>query len=264
VTLVEALGVRVGDVVALAGGGGKTTAMFRLAREIVARGGQALTTTTTHIFGEQVALAPAHVRAGDATRDTVVAALAAHRHVLVIGATDPATGRAAGVPLELFARLGAWCPRACVLNEADGSRGRPFKAPAPHEPVIPDETTLVVPVVGADVLGQTLDAEHVHRPEQVARLAGVARGACVTPEVVARVLAHREGGLRNVPAGARVVVLINKVETLTDREPAREIAVRLLREPVVDSVVLGAASGDEPVLEVCARREKTLHIGRSR
>jgi probable selenium-dependent hydroxylase accessory protein YqeC len=264
VTLVEALGVRVGDVVALVGGGGKTTAMFRLAREIAARGGQALTTTTTHIFGEQVALAPAHVRVPAARRDSVMAALAAHRHVLVIGATDPDTGRAAGIPLELFSRLAAWCPGACLLNEADGSRGRAFKAPATHEPAIPAETTLVVPVVGADVLGQTLDAEHVHRPEQVARLGGVAEGARVTPELVARVLAHAEGGRKNVPAAARVVVLINKVETLADRGPARETAERLLREPAIDSVVLGAASADEPVLAVCTRRGKTFHTGRSR
>ena len=263
-TLVDALGIGAGDVVALVGGGGKTTVMFRLAREIADAGESALTTTTPHIFGEQVALAPAHVRAGDATRETVRTALAAHGHVLVVGATDPATGRAAGIPLELFTRLRAWCPRACLLNEADGSRGRPIKAPALHEPAIPAETTLVVPIVGADVLGQPLDAEHVHRPELVGRLGGVSPGARVTPELVARVLAHAEGGRKNVPPTARVVVLINKVETLADREPAREIAERLLREPAIDSVVLGAASGEEPVLEVCARRDKTFHIGRPR
>jgi hypothetical protein len=37
-TLAEALGIAVDDVVALVGGGGKTTAMFRLAREIVDKG----------------------------------------------------------------------------------------------------------------------------------------------------------------------------------------------------------------------------------
>ena len=263
-TLVEALGIAAGDVVALIGGGGKTTAMFRLAREIVDRGEPALTTTTTHIFGAQVALAPAHVRAGDATRETILAALAAHRHVLVIGPTDPATGRAAGIPLELFTRLRGWCPGVRLLNEADGSRGRPFKAPAQHEPAIPAETTVVVPVVGADVFGRALEAEHVHRPELVGRLTGAAPGARVTPELVARVLAHPEGGRKNVPPTAWVVVLINKVETLADREPARETAERLLREPAIESVVLGAASEDEPVLEVCARSAKTFHIGRSR
>jgi molybdenum cofactor cytidylyltransferase len=252
-TLAEALGIAVDDVVALIGGGGKTTAMFRLAREIVDKGGHALTTTTTHIFAGQIALAPAHVIASEATRERIGAALDAHRHVLVIGATDAGSGRAAGVPLDLVARLRAWCPRVCILNEADGSRMRPFKAPAAHEPMVPAETTLVVPVVGADVFGKTLGPEHVHRPELVSALSGAPLGAPVTPEIVARILAHPEGGRKNVPPGARVVVLINKVETLADRGPARETAERLLREPTIRSVVLAAVHGDKPVLEVCGR-----------
>jgi molybdenum cofactor cytidylyltransferase len=252
-TLADALGITAGDVVALVGGGGKTTAMFRLAREIVERGELVVTTSTTHIFAEQIKLAPASVRAVDATRQRVQAALDAHRHVLVIGDTDPVTGRAAGVSPELFARLRAWYPRVCLLNEADGSRGRPFKAPAGHEPAIPPEATLVVPVVGADVFGEPLDAGHVHRPELVQALSGAVSGTRVTPDLVARVLAHPEGGRKNVPARARVVVLINKVDTLADRAPARETAGRLLGEPAIEAVVLAAASADEPALEVCSR-----------
>jgi molybdenum cofactor cytidylyltransferase len=253
VTLVDALNVAGDDVVALVGGGGKTTAMFRLAREIVEQGGRAITTTTTRIFGAQIALSPAHVPAGAATRDSIASALDAHRQVLVIGATDAATGKADGVSLELFRRLRAWFPNACLLNEADGSRMRPFKAPAPHEPVIPAETTLVVPVVGADVFGKTLDDDHVHRPELISALSGAPLGAPITPEIVARVLAHADGGCKGVPARARVVVLINKVESLEDPAPARETAERLLRESAIHSVVLASVRRDPPVLEVCTR-----------
>src|SRR5262245_60789015 len=128
--------------------------MFRLAREITEAGDRALTTTTTRIFAAQIALAPAHVGAEDSTRESITAALVAHRHVLVTGDTD-GTGRAVGVSLDLFGRLRAWCPDVCLLNEADGSRMRPFKAPADHEPVIPTETTLVLPLVGADVSGKS-------------------------------------------------------------------------------------------------------------
>jgi probable selenium-dependent hydroxylase accessory protein YqeC len=78
-------------------------------------------------------------------------------------------------------------------------------------------------------------------------------GAPITPEVVARVLVHREGGRKGVPAGARVVVLINKVESAPDRAPARETAERLLREPAIDSVLLASVRAGDPVLEVCAR-----------
>jgi molybdenum cofactor cytidylyltransferase len=253
VRLADALGLTGDDVVALVGGGGKTTAMFRLAREMVDRGGRAITTTTTRIFAAQIALSPACVPATEASGERVRAALASHRQVLVIGATDPGTGKADGVSLELFRRLRGWCPGACILNEADGSRMRPFKAPAEHEPVIPEETTLVVPVVGADVFGRPLDADHVHRPEIVCRLSGAPAGAPITPDIVARVLAHPEGGRKGVPAGARVVVLINKVEGLPDRAPARETAERLLREPGIEAVVLTALRAEDPVLEVRAR-----------
>ena len=251
--LAAAIGITGDDVVALVGGGGKTTAMFRLARDMVDGGGNAITTTTTRIFAAQIALAPAHVPAAAATREGVRAMLAGHRHVLVIGDTDPASGKADGVSLDLFRRLLAWCPGVCLLNEADGCRMRPFKAPAAHEPVIPPETTLVVPMVGADVLGKPLDADHVHRPELVSALSGAPLGAPITPAIVARVLAHPEGGRKGVPAGARVVVLINKVESLPDRAPAREAAERLLAEPAIQAVLLTSLRAAEPVLEIYTR-----------
>jgi len=252
-TLAETLGIGGSDAVAFVGGGGKTSAMFRVARDLVERGGQAITTTTTRIFAAQIALAPTHVPAADATRERVRAELTAHRHTLVIGITDPSSGKADGVSLELFRQLREWCPGVCLLNEADGSRMRPFKAPAGHEPVIPAETTLVVPLVGADVFGKPLDGEHVHRPELVSALAAVSLGSPITPEVVARVLAHPEGGCKAVPAGSRVVALINKVEVLPDRAPAREAAERLLRKERIEAVVLTSLRSPEPVLEVFTR-----------
>ena len=248
-TLADALGLQRSDVVALVGGGGKTSAMFRLAREIVERGGRAITTTTTRIFAAQIALAPAHVPATAATRERVSAALDAHGHVLVIGATNPGTGKADGVSLDLFHDLRVWFPDACLLNEADGSRMLPFKAPADHEPVIPGETTLVAPVVGADIFGQPLDADHVHRPELVSALSGAQPGATITPEIVARVLADEQGGCKGVPASARVIVMINKVDRLPDRTPARETARLLLKHPSIQSVLLTAFRTDDPVLE---------------
>ena len=251
--LTDALRMTADEAVALVGGGGKTTAMFRLAREVVEGGGRAITTTTTRIFGAQIALAPAHVPAASVTRERLAAELALHRHVLVIGATDADSGKAEGISLDLFRHVRAWFPDVCLLNEADGSRMRPFKAPADYEPVIPADTTLVAVVVGADVLGRSLDAEHVHRPELVATLSGAPMGAPITPAIVARVLADPQGGRKGVPAGARVVVLINKVEGLPDRAPARETAERLLRDPAIHSVVLATLRAEDPVLEVCAR-----------
>ena len=56
-----------------------------------------------------------------------------------------------------------------------------------------------------------------------------------------------------MPAGARVIVIINKVETLTDQTPARETAERLLREPSIHSVVFTNVRGENPVAEIFKR-----------
>jgi len=253
VKLAAALDLRRDEVVALVGGGGKTSAMFLLAREMAEAGALVLTTTTTHIFAAQIGLAPAHLLDAEAQPERLRTMLAAHRHVLVTGRTNPATARAAGLSLERFRELRAWCPDVCILDEADGSRTRPFKAPADHEPVIPTETTLVIAVVGADVLGEPLAAEHVHRPERVSALSGAAPGSPVTPELVARVLTHPEGGRKGVPPGARLAVLINKMDAVPDPTPARETAALLLREPAVHAVVLAAVRRPDPVFEMCRR-----------
>ena len=200
--LTDALRMAPDEVVALVGGGGKTTAMFRLAREVVEGGGRAITTTTTRIFGAQIALAPAHVPAASVTRERLAAELALHRHVLVIGATDADSGKAEGISLDLFRHVRAWFPDVCLLNEADGSRMRPFKAPADYEPVIPADTTLVAVVVGADVLGRSLDAEHVHRPELVATLSGAPMGAPITPALRGFMTTHARKALARSLASA--------------------------------------------------------------
>src|SRR5262249_61418578 len=111
-----------------------------LAREMSEAGAPVLTTTTTHIFASQIRQAPAHLLDADAQPERLRAMLAAHRHVLVTGATNPATARAAGLTLERLRGLRAWRPDVCVLDEADGSRTRPFKAPAQREPGIPEGT----------------------------------------------------------------------------------------------------------------------------
>jgi probable selenium-dependent hydroxylase accessory protein YqeC len=98
-----------------------------------------------------------------------------------------------------------------VLVEADGSRGLPFKAPADHEPVIPSSATLVVVVVGIDALGRPI-GETAHRAERVLALTGRSVDDPVTPEDIVAVVAHPDGGRKNVPYGARLALALTKVE----------------------------------------------------
>jgi molybdenum cofactor cytidylyltransferase len=139
-----------------------------------------------------------------------------------------------------------------IVVEADGSRSLPFKAPGAHEPVVPEITTILVPIAGLDVLGQPLDDAHVHRPEIIASLAQQQPGSIVTGDTVARVLSHPQGGAKQLPAGARLVPVLNRADDETAVPRAREIAAKLLKSAVVDSVIISSMRGEPPVRETWA------------
>jgi molybdenum cofactor cytidylyltransferase len=233
------------DVIAFVGGGGKTTAMFRLADELVSQGQRVITTTTTRIFAAQIKLAPHHLifplaREGqEGFLSRVLAELSGHPHLLVIGETNE-EGKAFGVTPELVDELIAMDRVDAVIYEADGSRMRPFKAPALHEPVLASRTTLLVPVLGIGALGATLDDNHVHRPQLVAQVTGAHVGDPVTAEMIARVITHPEGGLKDKPSEARAIVLINAVENDQQLGYARGLVGRILETKEIEAVAIGA------------------------
>lgn len=253
--LSHALRMRPKEVVVLVGGGGKTTLMFRLADELAASASRVVTTMTTRIFVGQMLRAPGRLVTEDEAKllAELPAALDAYRHVIVAGEVIVEQDKVQGVSPALLDRIALEPAVDVVIVEADGSRRLPLKAPAPHEPVIPTSATVVIPLVGLDVLGQPLDAEHVHRPQLVAELTGATLGAPVTPTMIAAVLAHPQGGAKDVPPAARLIPFLNKVEDEATLAVAREIACLLLKAPRVDSVLIGAAQRDDPVQEVWGR-----------
>lgn len=258
--LSQALRVTPNENIAFVGGGGKTTAMFGLAHELAHQKMRVLVTTTTRIFAAQINLAPAHV-SFDPHRQTLAdilprldAAIEKHGQVLLIGQADAKSGKAFGLSPDIIDQLAASQRFDVILNEADGSRMRPFKAPADHEPVIPAGTTLVVPVLGLDVIGQPLTNNTTHRAEIISRLSGTPLNQPISIDTVAKVLIHPEGGLKNVPPAARVIPLLNKAESQTRQTAARKIAAQALTCPQIEAVTIGAVQHrDNPVIEAHGR-----------
>jgi len=122
---------------------------------------------------------------------------------------------------EIFSMDGV----STIVNEADGSAGRPLKAPRDGEPVIPKNTTLLVPLIGIDALGCPLDEEKVFRTAIASRLLNLPRGSIVTEDVIVRLM--REW-IKSSPAGVRIVPVINKVDIPGGLEKAQKLARYLL------------------------------------
>jgi probable selenium-dependent hydroxylase accessory protein YqeC len=137
-----------------------------------------------------------------------------------------------------------------VLVKADGARTRWFKAPGEHEPRLPRDADVVVPVASVKVVGESLDAEHVHRPERVAALTGLDLGDRIGPADVASVLASEDGGRRDVPPDATLIPLLNMVDDPDLEATARSIAAELHQRVAVPRVVLTRLIDEDPVVGV--------------
>ena len=227
-----------GLTIAFSGAGGKTTAMFQLARELR---GPVLVTTTTHIGAWQTSLADEHIVA---TRLGDVAGITWRGVALVTGAmaSDDRFGPVSDEVL-LWLRDTARQHSIPLLVEVDGSHQKPLKAPAPHEPAIPDFAAIVVVVVGLSGLGKPLAEDVVQRPDRFAALSGLALGEPVTTGALVRVLAHPEGGLKNMPAGARKIVLLNQADSDELQGQSRGMASQLLA--AYDAVIVASLRGGE-------------------
>ncbi|MBE7003075.1 MAG: putative selenium-dependent hydroxylase accessory protein YqeC [Ruminococcaceae bacterium] len=198
--------LRVGrGVTALIGGGGKTTLLYALAEEL-RKTGTVVLCASTHI------LVPAQYPLCTGGMDELAAALAAHGAVCAGTPAEDGKLTAPAAGFEQLAQLADY-----VLVEADGSRGLPLKAHAPHEPVIPANAQRVVLVVGADGFGRRI-SDVCHRPGLYAERAGVSPDDTVTPELAARVIRAEGFGDR---------VLVNKVESAGDYAAAEELSKRL-------------------------------------
>ena len=254
-SLASVLEIQSGDIVALVGGGGKTSLLFALAEQLAAQGLRALCTTTTKmmvpsvpadcdvcILGESLEAACGQVltafEAGPATRVVLAKGFAAPH-----GKDAGSNRRVDGIPtLWPRALLEAG---ACdvVLVEADGARRLPFKAPAQHEPVLPDTAHIVVAVAGVDALGRPLAEDFVCRAHVIAALTDEQPGIDIDADMMGTVLGSRT--VWKVPSSVRTfAACVNKVDTEENAVQAEIILESALEPEHNVGLDVGLATGE--------------------
>ena len=213
--LYRALGISSGDVVAFAGAGGKSSAIIAVAGELAQDGMSVLVAPTTKMLVREAERIGPLVTSEDTEelRARVREALAGSPGV-VAGSGLLSKGRVGGVEPAWISTLSELAD--VTLVEADGSRRRPLKGTADHEPVLPETSTLAVAVGSIRAYGMPANEEHIHRPEIFSRLTGVGPGQSITAPAFAQALA--QGSLGNLPPTARPAAL------LTDVEPGQSMA----------------------------------------
>jgi molybdenum cofactor cytidylyltransferase len=186
-SLAQALRVNSSACVAFIGAGGKTTAMFQLARQLRS---PVIITATSHLGVWQIGQADQHI----ITESPGPLEELEHGLKGIILVTGELEGdRSRPVNNTLLNWLHQFCSYHSIplLIEADGSRGKPLKAWSEHEPPIPPFVELVVQVVGLTGLNKPLGEDHVHRPGVFSKLSGLPLSELITSESLGRVLTPR-------------------------------------------------------------------------
>jgi len=158
-----------------------------------------------------------------------------------------------GIAPEVVDNIFASIDEGFILNEADGAFRLPIKAPAEHEPVIPQSTTILLPVLGLMALGTPLDKAHAFRPRLIAKVTGLSMGDRITEEAMATLFIHPEGITKDAQKGLRILPFLNQADTPELREAGRRIAVEIFRRTKrIVTVVVGRLK-PHPSFEICQR-----------
>jgi probable selenium-dependent hydroxylase accessory protein YqeC len=251
--LSESLGLKAREMISLAGAGGKTTLMFRLAKELFLKGKRVVTTTTTKILepasGETVSL---FINLDEEELKQFV-----HKHLneykhITIARERLESGKLKGVSSDLVNDFWSSNEIDYIIIEADGAAGRPVKAPREGEPVIPSSTTLVVAILGVDGVEREVNKENVFQAERVSRLTGIPIGKKMTDVAMAILMTHPEGIFKGTPSSSRVIAFLNKVDIPNGVVKGKGIAQKIIerKHPQIERVVLGQLRNEPPVVDV--------------
>ena len=231
------------ELISIVGGGGKSTLLFTLARELMEDGFRIISTTTTKVRYEEARRAPCFISqtsTPDFLHEVERAALR-EGHVFVGRSLLP-VGKVEGIAPELADTLFQELPIDFLIAEADGAAGLPLKAHAGHEPVIPSSSTMVIAMAGLEALGRPFGPEMVFRQEIFAAVTGAKSREPISVEQVAAVFCKPEGLFRDAPVFARKIAFLNKIDLLEDEREAQRLAQALLSDAHagIERVIIGS------------------------
>ena len=247
-SLAGAIGLSGRGVVSLIGAGGKTSLMFKLAKELAGAGFSVLTTTTTRIFFPDKEQSPHTVVA--ASDDELLAGITTAKesfaHFCAGTKEDQKSGKLIGLRPETVDRIWKEGLFDVIIVEADGSKQLPLKASADHEPVLPVSTSHLAHVTGLDAMGQTIE-KAVQRPELFMVQWDLEPGTILTESHLANSILREIQKADGLCRPLVNTVILNKADTAREEMQGRRIAHRLKGHSFLHRLAILALEEDYPV-----------------
>ncbi len=207
-------------LIAFVGAGGKTSTVHALAQCFAQTGNRVLLATSTKTcirdrLNQQENLLLSET--ATSWHETLEQAWHKQKIISVANHIAHEQGKVVGLAKEEITALAQAAVADIILCEADGAARKALKAPAPHEPVIPQDTDFCIGLIGLDILGKPLTEEHVHRAQLFSALTGLAMGEPLSFASLLRLAEHEQGLFKDCQHMPRAV-LLNKFDTLALEE----------------------------------------------
>ena len=199
-----------GLVISLVGAGGKTTLLYALAAYYGAQGKKVIVTTTTHIRRPQeLPVAGDEAELRELLREHGVAAAGRDAPEEKLTASEKMT-------VSRYQSLAD-----VVLVEADGAKRLPCKVPKEWEPVLPEESEIVIGVMGLHALGRPLE-EVCFRKEKAEELLHVDGKHLMTERDLVQILLSEQGTRKDV-GKRRYYIALSQCDTAGYRQQGGRI-----------------------------------------
>jgi probable selenium-dependent hydroxylase accessory protein YqeC len=242
-SLINKLKLKDKGVISIIGAGGKTSLMFKLAKELAESGNKVLTTTTTKIFMPGPDVSPETIIT-DSIDELIEKSKSCLRRFNHFSAghkqiADP--NKLKGFDPDIIDQLFQAGCFDWIIVEADGARRKPLKASDTHEPIVPGMTTHLIHVTGLDAVGITLDDNNVHRATLFSNNTGLPMGEAIDEQSIAK-----SANLEIKKAGAVIstsflsFVFLNKADNQKRIEAGQRIAKLIKANNIVDHVIIGS------------------------
>ncbi len=225
------------DIISFVGGGGKTSAMIRMANELSSHKKRVIITTTTKVEEIDFNLIRIH---RELSSETVKKIESLMDKSPVFCAKRRVRGmKIKGIHPRLVSQINREINFDYMLIESDGAAKKSLKAHSSYEPRVPLCTTLFVPIIGFDIIGKKINITNVHRPRMVCRVLQKKLDSVIEPADLVNIIKNPGGLLKGRPPATRTTVILNKVDE-DSMDIATDIARNIIKSvPDVGSVLCG-------------------------
>lgn len=216
-----------GELLSFVGGGGKTTTIFKLAKELKKLDKKVLVTTSTAIYYPEKSIYD-KIIVDNSNEFIENLENIKYGTITVIGKSISKENKLLGLNKELIDEIYNRKIFDYILVEADGSKRKSIKAPADHEPVVPSSTDKTIGIIGIDSIGKRINEENVHRPELFCNITDSEEKEIINEEKIYKLIKSDRGLFKDIPSKSKKYVFLNKVDNREELRKAEKI-IRLVK-----------------------------------